>query len=227
MDRPSGLPVEHGRNPGASPPSRGARWRGPALVVLAMVVAFGVGVLVATRTDLFPPQVQGALARGPASPGDHSVTQSGSLRWRGAMTSSTSQRYSAGSCVTVWRSSMRIVTEVDGLVRGRGRSRLEGDPNCPFPMSQPQIRGYAFDVGGRLDPERGFLISLERVEPTKGIFEYGGFASIAAPGSVLEAQLAGSDRAMGRSVFRTRTSLGKVISSRTTVRLRCQDCSAA
>jgi hypothetical protein len=227
MDRPSGLPVEHGRNPGASPPSRGARWRGPALVVLAMVVAFGVGVLVATRTDLFPPQVQGALARGPASPGDHSVTQSGSLRWRGAMTSSTSQRYSAGSCVTVWRSSMRIATGVDGLVRGRGRARLAADPVCPFPMSQPQIRGYAFDVGGRLDPERGFLISLERVEPTKGIFEYGGFASIAAPGSVLEAQLAGSDRAMGRSVFRTRTSLGKVISSRTTVRLRCQDCSAA
>jgi hypothetical protein len=225
MDRPSGVPVEPDE-PGASPLRRGARWRGPALVVLAMVVAFCVGVLVATRTELFPPQVQGALPRGPASPGD-SVTQSGSLRWRGAMTSRTSQRYSAGSCVTVWRSSMRIVTEVDGLVRGRGRSRLEGDPNCPFPMSQPQIRGYAFDVGGRLDPERGFLISLEGVEPTKGIFEYGGFASITASGSVLEAPLAGSDRAMGRSVFRTRTSLGKVISSRTTVRLWCQDCEAA
>ena len=226
MDRPSGVPVEPGE-PGASPPRRGARWRGPALVVLAMVVAFGVGVLVATRTELFPPQVQGALPRGPASSGDDSVIQSGSLRWRGAMTSRTSQRYSAGSCVTVWRSSMRIVTEVDGLVRGRGRSRLAGDPICPFPMSQPQIRGYAFDVGGRLDPERGFLISLDAVEPTKGIFEYGGFASIAASGSVLEAPLAGSDRAMGRSAFRTRTSLGKVISSRTTVRLRCQDCGAA
>jgi hypothetical protein len=219
MDRP----VE----PGASPPPRGVRWRGAALVVLAMVVAFGVGVLVATRTELFPPQVQGALARGSASPDDDAMTQSDSLRWRGAMTSRTSQRYSAGPCVTVWRSSMQIVTEGDGLVRGRGRARLAGDPICPFPMSQPQIRGYAFRVGGRLDPERGFLISLEGVEPTRGIFEYGGFASITAFGSVLEAPLAGSDRAMGRSVFRTRTSLGKVISSRTTVRLRCQDCGAA
>ena len=226
MDRPSEVPGEPAE-PAASPPPRGVRWRGPALVVLAMVVAFGVGVLVATRSELFPPQVQGALARGSASPDDHAATQSGSLRWRGAMTSRTSQRYSAGPCVTIWRSSMRIVTGVDGLVRGRGRARLAEEPICPFPMSQPQIRGYAFDVGGRLDPERGFRISLERVEPTKGIFEYGGFASITASGSVLEARLAGSDRAMGRSVFRTRTSLGKILSSRTTVRLRCQDCGAA
>jgi hypothetical protein len=225
MDRPSGAPVEPGE-PAAAPPPHRARWRGPALVVLAMVAAFAVGVLVATRTELFPPQVQGALARASASPDDHAVTESGSLRWRGTMTSRTSQRYSAGSCVTVWRSSMRIVTEGDGLVRGRGRARLAEDPRCPFPMSQPQIRGYAFDVGGRLDPERGFLISLERVEPTRGIFEYGGFASITASGSVLKAPLAGSDRATGRSVVRTRTSLGKAISSRTTIRLRCQGCGA-
>src|SRR5215210_542624 len=182
MDRPSGVPVEPGE-PAGSPPPRGARWRGPALVVLAMVVAFGAGVLVATRTELFPPQVQGAPAHASASPDDDAVTQSGSLRWRGAMTSRTSQRYSAGSCVTVWRSSMRIVTEADGLVRGRGRARLARDPRCPFPMSQPQIRGYEFEVGGRLDPDKGFLLSLERVEPTGGIFEYGGFASITASGS--------------------------------------------
>jgi hypothetical protein len=194
------------------------------LVLLAMVVAFAVGVLIASRSELFPPQVQGALAGAPAPPAGDAATQPDALRWRGTMISRTSQRYSAGSCVTVWRSSMRIATEPDGVVRGRGRARLAGEPRCPFPMSQPQIRGYEFDVGGRLDPNEGFLFSIKRAEPTGGIFDYGGFASIAAPASTLEAQLTGSDRARGRSVVRTRTTLGKVISSRTVVRLRCRDC---
>lgn len=221
MDRHSGVPDE----PGASSPAGRARWRGPMFVALAMVAAFGVGVLIASRTELFPPQVQGALARAPASP-DHAATQFSALRWGGTMTSRTSQRYSAGSCVTVWRSSMRIVAEPDGLVGGRGRARLAGEPRCPFPMSQPQIRGYEFDVGGRLDPQEGFRLSIEGAEPTRGIFDYGGFASIAASGSTLEASLTGIDRAMGQSVVRTRTSLGKVLISRTVVRLRCRDCGA-
>ena len=222
MDSRLGVPDE----PGATPPASRARWRGPTLVALAMVSAFGVGVLIARRTELFPPQVQGGLAREPVSPDDHSATQFSTLRWGGTMTSRTSQRYSAGSCVTVWRSSVRIVAEPDGLVHGRGRARLAGEPRCPFPMSQPQVRGYEFDVGGRLDPQMGFRLSIERAEPTRGIFDYGGFASIAASGSTLEAHLTGIDLASGRSAVRTRTSLGKVVTSRTVVRLRCRDCGA-
>jgi hypothetical protein len=193
------------------------------LVLLAMVAAFAAGMLVASRSELFPPRVQGAVGRVPAvQTGD--AGHPDESRWRGTMISRTSQRYSAGSCVTVWRSSMRIATESDGVVRGVGRARLAERPRCPFPMSQPQIRGYEFDVGGRLDPQDGFLLSIEGAEPTEGIFDYGGFASVAASDSVLEAPLAGSERARGRSAFRTRTSLGKVISSRTVVRLRCPDC---
>ncbi len=220
MDRRSRVPDE----PGASSPPRRARWRGPTLVALAMVAAFVVGMLIATRTELFPPQVDGALARAPASPGDPAATQSGALRWDGTMTSRTSQRYSAGSCVTAWRSSMRIVAEPEGLVHGRGRARLAGEPRCPFPMSQPQIRGYEFDVGGRLDPQEGFRLSIERAEPTRGIFDYGGFASITASRSTLEVPLTRIDRARGRSAVRTRTSVGKVVTSRTVVRLRCREC---
>jgi hypothetical protein len=220
LDGPSRAPVETG----ASPTRGGARWRGPLLVLFAMVVAFAVGVRIASRTELFPPQVQGSLPRAPAVPVDGSATEPGSLRWRGTMISRTSQRYSAGSCVTAWRSSLEIVTDSDGDVRGGGRARLAGKPRCPFPMSQPQIRGYAFDVGGRVDPHEGFMLSIERVEPTAGIFDYGGFASLAASRSTLKASLTASDRARGRSVVRTRTSLGRVIGSRTVVRLRCRDC---
>lgn len=221
MDRHSRVPDE----PAVPSPPHRRRWRGPTLVVLAMVAAFGVGVLIASRTELFPPQVQGALARAPASPDDHAASQSG-LRWGGTMTSRTSQRYSAGSCVTVWHSKMRIVAEPDGLVRGRGHARLAGEPRCPFPMSQPQIRGYEFDVGGRLDPQEEFRLSIERAEPTRGIFDYGGFVSITASASMLEVPLTGIDRATGRSAVRTRTGLGRVVTSRTVVRLRCQDCGA-
>ncbi len=211
---------------GASPPRRRARWGGPMRVLLAMVAAFAVGMLIASRSELFPPQVRGALGRAPAVQEGDAATQPDASRWHGTMISRTSQRYSAGSCVTVWRSAMRIATGSDGVVRGVGRARLAERPRCPFPMSQPQIRGYELDVGGRLDPQEGFLLSIEGAEPTEGIFDYGGFASVAASGSVLEAPLAGSERARGRSAFRTRTSLGKVISSRTVVRLRCRDCGA-
>jgi hypothetical protein len=224
MHGASKVPVERG----ASPPRRRARWRGPMLVLLAMVAAFAFGMLIASRSELFPPQVQGALGRAPAVQAGDAATHSDASPWQGTwhgtMISRTSQRYSAGSCVTVWRSSMRIATGSDGVVRGVGRARLAERPRCPFPMSQPQIRGYELDVGGRLDPREGFLLSIERVEPTEGIFEYGGFASIAASGSVLKAPFSGSERATGRSAFRVRTSLGKVISSRTVVRLRCRDC---
>jgi hypothetical protein len=220
MDRPSRATVELD----APSPRRRARWRGPMFVVLAMVVGFAVGVLIASRSQLFPPQVRGAVGRATTAEARDDSTQADAFRWRGAMVSRTSQRYSAGSCVTVWRSRMRIATGSDGVVRGVGRARLAEGPRCPFPMSQPQIRGYEFDVGGRLDPREGFLLSIERAEPTEGIFDYGGFASVAASGSVLEAPLGGSERARGRSSFRTRTSLGNVITSRTVVRLRCQDC---
>lgn len=222
MERRPGVPGE----PDASSPRRRVRWRGPMLVVLAMVAAFAVGVLIASRSELFPPQVQGARPLAPASPAGDAATQPGALRWRGTMISTTSQRYSAGTCVTIWRSSMKLAIEPGGTVRGRGRARLAGKPRCPFPMSQPQIRGYEFDIGGRLDAQEGFLFSIEKVEPTRGIFDYGGFDSIAASGSILEVPLAGSDRARGRSALRTRTSLGKVIRSRTVVRLRCRDCGA-
>jgi hypothetical protein len=193
------------------------------LVVLAMIVAFTVGVLIASRSELFPPQVDRA---GQVSPAADASPQRHPIRWRGTIISTTSQRYSAGACITMWRSSVTIATATDsqGAVHGRGRARLVGKPRCPFPMSQPQIRGYEFSIGGRLDPDEGFLLSIDGAEPTSGILDYGGFESIAASRSVLKAAVAGGDRATGRSAFHTRTSLGKIISSRTVVRLRCPEC---
>jgi hypothetical protein len=222
--------------PGHAPQSRPAprsRGRGPLLVVVAMIVAFVVGVGVATRTELFPPQVAGA------APGSSAPTQgsAGSLRerWRGTMTTTTSQQYSAGFCTTDWRSAIELVVH-RGLIRGQGRARLVGRARCPFPTTQPQITGYAFSVtgsvrgsiSGSVSGADGFRLSLGGFEPTRGIYDYGGFAvTLADRRTTVDAGLRGRRRAEGRTSSQTRTALGKLVRSRSLVRLACTSCGGA
>jgi hypothetical protein len=204
-----------------SPTGRLRRWTGPALVLAAMVAAFAIGVLVASRTELFPPQVQGADGAPARSP---TASPSSSDRWRGRMATATRQYYSAGPCTTDWSSVFDVAVDPDGAVRGAGRARLRGGPRCPFPTSQPQISGYAFHVAGRFDPASGFRLSLSRFDATSGIFDYGGFApTMADARSILEVAVDG-DRGRGRIRLRTRTSLGKTVRSVSRVSMDCRTC---
>jgi hypothetical protein len=186
-----------------------------------MAAAFAIGVLVASRTELFPPQVQGGDGAAARSP---TASPSATERWRGRMATATRQYYSAGPCTTDWSSVFDVAVDPDGAVRGAGRARLRGDPRCPFPTSQPQISGYAFHVAGRFDPASGFRLSLSRFNATSGIFDYGGFASTMAEArSVLEVAVDG-DRGRGRVRLRTRTSLGKTVRSVSRVSMDCRTC---
>ena len=219
-------PGEHGGTGGPSSSSevgrRRRRWRGPLLVLLAMVVAFVIGALVGTRSELFPPQVEGDTGAPTVS---SSVGVPAAQRWAGVMTSVSSQEYSAGPCVTDWRSSLDLIVDATRTVRGTGHSRLVGKPRCPFPTTQPQIDGYDFDVRGRFDQEGGFSLSLEGFTAANGIFDYGGFATtMAASKTVLDLGIVGGARAQGRLESHSVTNLGKLVRTRSVVRLVCRSC---
>jgi hypothetical protein len=139
------------------------------------------------------------------------------------MRTTSSQEYSAGFCVTDWTASIDLVVR-GGDVRGRGRARLAGAPRCPFPTAQPQIGAYTFSVRGVRDVH-GFRLSLGGFEPAAGVYDYGGFAlTLADRRTTVAAAAQDDERAVGRSSSRTRTSLGKLVRSRTVVRLSCRSC---
>jgi hypothetical protein len=187
-----------------------------------MVAAFGIGVLIASRSELFPPQVEGGSPAAGAPPPSPTAEQ----RWRGRIATDSRQEYSAGPCTTEWRSSVDLVVDGAGGVRGTGRSRLLGRPRCPFPTSQPQIEGYDFEVGGRFEAESGFRLSLSHFRATQGIFDYGGFAlTLADTTSTLEITVDGG-RGRGRLESRTVTNLGKVVRATSVARIACRTCSS-
>ena len=190
-----------------------------------MIAAFGIGAFVASRTELFPPQVEGGRAvastSGPSAPG------LAPDRWRGRMRTATRQYYSAGPCITDWSSVFDVAVDPDGTVRGAGRARLRGHPRCPFPTSQPQISGYAFDVAGRFDASSGFRLSLSRFHVTRGTFDYGGFAATIAQGRSVLAVPVDGGRGRGRLRLRTVTSLGRTVRAMSRVALDCRTCSSA
>jgi hypothetical protein len=188
-----------------------------------MIVAFAIGVLAAMRTELFPPQVEG----GSSAAGAGAVSRpKADERWRARMITDSVQEYSAGRCITDWRSSIDVVVNGHGSVRGNGRSRLRRPPRCPFPTSQPQITRYDFRVGGRFSASAGFRLILSNFRATQGIFDYGGFAlALGATNSILEIPVAGT-RGGGRVTSRAITDLGKVVRARSVARIECRTCSA-
>jgi hypothetical protein len=191
------------------------------LLLTAMVVAFALGAFVASRAELFPPQVQDGGVVGTGSP--TADPGNGGDRWRGTISSVTTQGYNLGDCETDWRSSVRLVVEPNGIVRGDGAARLSGKPRCPFVISQPQIEGYAFEVSGRVDGGR-LRLELSNFQPTAGILDYGGFqATVASVEPTLEITMTDPDAARGRIELQ-RTQDLHLSRSRNVIRLSCRTC---
>lgn len=205
-------------------PAAGRPWRTPLLVLLAMVAAFVLGAFLASRSELFPPQVRGEE---PTLSGGSTPTPAAEAeRWRGSIAGTTSQSYSAGPCRTRWRAPIELVVRPDGAVEGEGRARLRGRPRCPFPTSQPQITAYELVLAGLLRAGERFELSVRRVRATDGLFDYGGFAAaIADPGFVLEVPLERPGSARGR-VRSTTTRDGHPVRADVVVVLACPSCGA-
>jgi hypothetical protein len=194
-----------------------------ALVILAMAIAFGIGAYIASRTELFPPQVEGGVP-GPTDGLQEDGPGVGSFqRWRGTIRSETSQGYREGSCTSNWESDMDLIVESDGTVRGAGRTGLLGEARCPFAGGQDQIGGYVFAIGGAMDGG-GFTLRLGGFERTDGNLDYGGFQiTIASAEPELEVPLESPNLARSRVTFETKIE-DHVARSRNVIRLACAGC---
>jgi hypothetical protein len=225
---PSG-PISYGQDvaggtgdPFAQPRTKRRRG-GVFLAVLVMVVAFGVGAFVASKAELFPPQVEQAPPPIPGIPG-----AGAEQRWRGTIASATSHDYrSGGTCTTDWRSTFALRVDEGGRVEGDGSAELKAGPDCPpgFPTTQPQILGYGFRVAGRVTGD-ALRLRLWDFSPTRGATEYGGFhLTIAAEAPTIEIPLSRPDEASAREILSYEGPDGQDASrSRNVIRMSCPRC---
>ncbi|MEX2274810.1 MAG: hypothetical protein WEA10_04495 [Actinomycetota bacterium] len=158
-----------------APPKRKRRWIWTAVVALLMVVAFVVGALIASRTELFPPQVDAEAAVGGTATPSSPSTQAGVAVWRGKFRSRTSQSYREEVCRTIWTGSVSFDVTPEEAVDGTGEAELVDATGCSS-SGQPQIEGYVFNVGGELVGSR-LRLSWNGFDRTgSGIVDSGGFA---------------------------------------------------
>ncbi|MEX0756033.1 MAG: hypothetical protein WD206_08810 [Actinomycetota bacterium] len=171
------------------------RWLWPTVVVVLMLGAFGVGALIASRTELFPPQVDGG-ADVVVDPGASASPTGGpegpAAAWTGRFDSRTSQAYREGVCRTSWAGALAFEVTTEGTLTGRGEAVLGGDPDCPFPLRQPQVRSYTFEIEGTVRGER-VSMAWERFRAAgRGLVDHGGFGpTIADPGVQIDARAPG------------------------------------
>jgi hypothetical protein len=186
-----------------------------------MLVAFAVGAFIASRSELFPPQVDAAADGVPEPSG--SATPGPVSRWEGTLTSRTLQSYREGVCRTAWAGAVSFDVDGAGVVSGVGEAALGGKPDCPFPLRQPQVGRYGFTVEGRL-ADRQMRMRWSGFEPLDGgIVDHGGFGpTIADPGVGFDVRVVASHRGNERLHLRVQTAEGvKPARSRTEIELEC------
>jgi hypothetical protein len=109
------------------------------------------------------------------------------------MRSGTLHVYRGGTCSTDWTGSFRF-TLTSNRASGSGMATLSSGPTCPFPLGQPQIRKYVFQVSGRQQGNT-LLLSLSRfAQKGLGTIDYGGFALTIADRPAVVFRLALSGR---------------------------------
>ncbi len=198
-------------------------WAWAAVVAALMVVAFAIGAFVASRMELFPPQVDAAADVVPEPSGSGESVPPVSSSWEGTFSSRTLQGYTEGLCRTPWAGAITFEADDAGEIAGSGEVSVGGRPDCPFPLEQPQVDGYTFRVDGRIDGRRMRMRWL-RFEPAAGgIVDHGGFGPTIADRNVefrvrLRPDLTGTVRL----VLRAETAEGVATArSRTRIRLGC------
>jgi hypothetical protein len=185
-----------------------SRWIWFAAVGALMLVAFAVGAYIASRTELFPPQVDAAADVVPDPSGEPSPSPEPEVqRWRGTFTSRTEQWYREGVCRTPWAGAVVFTVGPGGVVEGRGRVGFGGTSDCAVPAAQ-QVRSYTFAIDGLVDG-RGLTMRWRRFVPRGGTIDLGGFGpTIADRGVTLAVALDADDGGRAQVRLRRNTAAG-------------------
>jgi hypothetical protein len=147
-------------------------WQKFGLWVFILLVCAGIGAFVASRSNLFPPEVDVPSPSSSASPSP-SVEPT---PWRLMLTSRSNHTYRVGgSCRSDWRMRARIRVASDGAVAGEGVAHLRPGARCDFPSGQVQAAAVVIRITGSRDG-RSLELRLRPlgVEPP-GAQDLGGF----------------------------------------------------
>jgi hypothetical protein len=120
-------------------------WRRVAVWVGVFVVAIGAGAFVASRSDPFPPDVDGKSATPGASP--TLTTDHWMLR---TTTRSAHILHVGGTCRGLWIMNAPLVATPDGTVAGTATAKLAGRVTCPFATSQVEALRIPVDIAGHI-----------------------------------------------------------------------------
>jgi len=173
------------------------------LWVLAFLLAAGLGALVASRSNPFPPGVEDPGAHSPLPPATGSSPASspaGPQMWTLVMLVRSRHRlHEGGACRSNWRIHGQLGARSDGTISGRVVARLRGRASCDFPQAQVQTEKIGLDVRGSLhvadkvdlrfretflSPRGsrdlgGFVATIPLIEPTVDIAQGRGVTSFA------------------------------------------------
>jgi hypothetical protein len=149
------------------------------LWVLAFVLAAGLGALVASRSNPFPPGVEDPGARSPSllpATSPPMSSSAGPQMWNLAMLVRSQHRlHEGGACRSNWRVHGRLGAQTDGTLAGRAVATLRGRATCDFPQAQVQTNKIGLEVRGSLHGEKVELRFRETVESPRGSRDLGGF----------------------------------------------------
>jgi len=150
-----------------------------ALKVIVWIAVFvacaGVGALIASRSNPFPPGVSDPGARPTATP---SRTPASPTVWELGMVSGTRHRlHVGGSCRSAWGISGTLTIQPDGQAAGNATAALRGPATCDFPQSQVQTKKIALVVTGRRVGETVRLAFSEAGRTPVGSQDLGGFTN--------------------------------------------------
>jgi hypothetical protein len=113
--------------------------------VLILLACAGVGAFVASRSNLFPPEVSvpsPSVSEGPSPSVERPI------RWRLTLVSRTSHTYRGGVCTSDWRMRAPMREMPNGTVTGQGVARLLPGAGCDFPSGQVQAEAIAIGIRG-------------------------------------------------------------------------------
>jgi hypothetical protein len=181
--------------------------------VLILLACAATGAFIASRSNLFPPEV----APSPSVSPSPSPTVEPPVRWRLTLTSRTSHTYRVGgACTSDWRMRASIREQPDGAVTGQGVARLLPGADCDFPIEQVQAEAVAIRITGtREDGTLELRLRPLELEPP-GSQDLGGFVrTLSAEPLTIRAR----DGAMSRRTTRIEEQPEEILLARTTVTL--------